>query len=1709
MSTLLVDFLGRIERQEAALLSWGLVDGALAEAELHQLAEDFLAANDSAAEFSNPYLFLEALVSRGLLFRWDEGGSYRYRSRMAESLRLLARLRQMFPRHLRRAGDWALSPTLVSDFRFVLRPREYPRRDLPSADCLNRWIAGIRLSPLQQSALGAMLGLSTPRPNPLAGFQDRAATRILGEAGTGRPTGTMICAGTGSGKTLAFYVPALGHLVGSVERDSANFVRAIALYPRNELLKDQFTEVFRQTKRLKAVLTAAGRRPICVAAYFGPTPNKGRDTEDPENKNFWAERTEGRVCPFLVCPQPDCGGAMIWRNEDRARDVERLVCDSCAVPIEADEIMLTRTRMLRTPPDVLFTTTEMMNQRLTDARSCHLFGVGTPIGRKPSLVLLDEAHTYRGVHGAQAAYLLRRWRYLSHAKCHYAGLSATLMEAASFFAQLTGLSADNVEEVSPETAEMTKEGMEYMVALRGDPVSGASLLSTTIQTAMLLRRILDLNSGLPSTGTFGRKVFLFTDDLDVKNRMYFTLLDAEGQDAYGRPDPTKPGGSLANLRATTGMEDDRRFSFGQSWRLSEDLGHALRPQSYVHLGRVSSQDEGVDSDAEIIVATASLEVGFNDPGVGAVLQHKAPRDPAAFLQRKGRAGRPREMRPWTAIVLSDFGRDRLAYQAYDLLFDPELRPGDLPLGNRHVLKMQAACTVLDWMSHQLRSQGGHVWRDASAPATSHSGTWVESARARHNAAAAILERVLQGGDDLDHLTDWLRRALGLQNASEVQALLWEAPRALMTEVLPTWHRRLRTQWQRGAEEGTEYYRSNHPLPEFIPGTLFSELNLPEVIVMASPGPGRPEREHPMAIAGALREFAPGRISRRFGITHGMSRHWLPVDLTAVGPQEIDVNSFCAQQERDDLGVQIVHSGSQDAPVRILRPFVLHVRSDAPRDRVKDSSNAFLEWHTRFFPPDDAAVGMRLDLPAPSPWDDVVDEIRFFTHRHYQPISAWRFATGAHATINAAGGVTAELASRFVLRNGDQTELAALGFCFDVDAIRIRLRIPANWKLEGDSGYPGKLPALRVARFRWLLLNEPRFDGQLNQFERNWLAEIAISAISAIAVRDQCDLAAAWAAIRGGAGNLDLSTVLDVMFQTLPTEEDDPTARVEQARLQELRQMIADAAILAILDRLVPALWSAPDPSWHPWLRERYVATFAAAFRDAVQQSCPEVDASDLLIDLETDREDLATIWVTEDAPGGGGVVERLLPALAESPRRFLDLLHAALGESDFEITDSELQRILRLAASEPPFAQAMHAIRDAPTLAELTLRFQAFRALLNERGIRTTHGVLAGLSARVLRPGSNELTDQVALGLADRWSREEARLGLEIDQRSLVYALSHAEELDTALNNGALPIGPDQDRRIWRFNALGSIAWARGSHARNQGLGLWSPYASLPLPERWLLLDLLGAREPRVHFGSADWRRLCENQLIENGRIALTADRADLAALRSALVGLLANPLDIGSLLVYPRLRGIERTGTGLAVMLELVTAGQVSPDDEPLPVSTARLIVKTARGEREEIRDLLESLVAVELLAPGDELWLVSPWISDLALLDNRSGGYAGLEPAWPKRFLSLAELLVFALLKNPALRIFVVTRPVEHNQRFCSRLQNLAELEGCADRLAIDSSRAELHTKGLIATTFALNGSMNFTRSGVEVLEETVQLETEPTRIGLFRLNMHGHYK
>src|SRR5262249_37167075 len=134
-------------------------------------------------------------------------------------------------------------------------------------------------------------------------------------------------------------------------------------------------------------------------------------TIDALRRAEWREvRGVGFVCPFLLCPV--CEGELVWRLADLDQQVEQLTClrsPQCDGRAEADEIVLTRRQAQARPPDVTFTTAEMLNQRLSDSRRRPILGIASSSNRCARLLLLDEVHTYTGTAGAQTALTLRRW----------------------------------------------------------------------------------------------------------------------------------------------------------------------------------------------------------------------------------------------------------------------------------------------------------------------------------------------------------------------------------------------------------------------------------------------------------------------------------------------------------------------------------------------------------------------------------------------------------------------------------------------------------------------------------------------------------------------------------------------------------------------------------------------------------------------------------------------------------------------------------------------------------------------------------------------------------------------------------------------------------------------------------------------------------------------------------------------------------------------------------------------------------------------------------------------------------------------------------------------------------------------------------------------------------------------------------------------------
>jgi hypothetical protein len=1472
-----LEFLTALEEREMRLLTWGYVDNAWSADEIADLAEAFVLEHDETGVLSGHDL-IEALRSEALLLSVDGGLGESFRTRMAETVRLFARLRQIFPKH--RDGLWAQAPRLVSDFRMVARPRIYPKRDLNVDTAIEAILSETGSQAERASALNAQLNSRRGEPYYLSRFQVEATISVLRGIDSRRSGGTIVGAGTGSGKTLAFYLPALTHIVSAT---AGTGTRVLAIYPRIELLRDQFAEAFREARRLDGV----GRlgRPIRLGALYGKTPHR------PQGANrLWEASGDDRICPYMLCP--DCDeGMLIWSRKDIDANIPRLRCARCSASIGPDRMSLTRDQMLAEPPDILFTTTEMLNRTLMDGRMRQLIGVGKtamPI----DLVLLDEVHTYEGTTGAQVAGVLRRWQHARRKPAHFVGLSATLREARTFFADLTGLQPQNVASVEPRLGDIEYEGQEYMIAARADPHSGGSVLSTTIQAAMLMQRALDPLRDPPSGGVFGQRLFAFTDDLDVTNRLYFDLLDAEGLNSWGNPE--KP--SLAALRAPTGGDLQARRSAGQLWDALEPIGHRLDEATHTRIGRTTSQDADVDRLANAVVATASLEVGFNDPRVGAVLQHKAPYGVAPFLQRKGRAGRSRTMRPWTVVVLSDYGRDRTTYQSYERLFDPDLPARSLPIANPAVVRMQAVFALLDWLVDRVPGDV-QVWPLLQRPA--NPGRWEASDLQRQKALADQMERLLTDEAARDALAAHLKRALGCSEAV-VSEILWSPPRPLLTTVLPTAIRRLRSQWRHLQLGPKQDYVADGPLPEFIVSRLFADLALPEISVV-TPGQTKheDERREQMRAVQALNAYAPGRVSHRLTVSHRYARHWIAPSEPSGAGSDMDIRHLATEFE--ELGI-FGRGGAHES--RVIRPLTLNVV--VPPPEILSSSHGRLQWRTEIVPARQSE--QVLVPPASSPVSGLIEAITFYTHGALAHVEVRRWANQSEFETHTSS-MTRRGVVRFV--NEDGSAAVAVGLAIDVDAIAVDIRVPDRL-ISGRNLDPAHLRGLRVERFRDLMLRSEA-AAQLGHFNTERLVDGSLRALVSRALTSNTDLETAYAQLQTEGG------LQDAIFQQARRQDEDDST-TPSTGLSQLRSALDEVAPLDALDHAVVALWEQIDESWDDWAQERLATTIGAVVHASLQELCPEYDADEAVVDMESGtRGDRVRVWLSEQTIGGGGLIQEALRRIGDSPRTFSDLIARATELSIDELVDQQLVRIARLADGDSAVSLALAEVRESNTHAARTAQFEALLETLQAAGVFVCHPVISALSVRALRPGSDGRVDRTISALLAAWDELETKLGVDLDLAT--FATIHAR--DATFDQTIGLAAPVEAAATWRAGQITGLLWQRGAALRAQVLRPPNPFTALPAADPLLLRACLRPGDEPADVSDIAVALESNGQLARNGEIEVRARSEDARKLRRAILNAVCTPIEAGPLLHFPRAAGLRRDAHGLRVRLVLDLVGE------------------------------------------------------------------------------------------------------------------------------------------------------------------------------------------
>lgn len=291
----------------------------------------------------------------------------------------------------------------------------------------------------------------------------------------------VVMTGTGSGKTESFLLPILGKLAHEAKTRSAVFgqqpaMRALLLYPMNALVNDQLGRLralFGDPRLVKLFKNWAGRPPR-FARYTSRTPYAGiRTTKKDSAKlrafdDFYAElqrRAESgepedaKEARQLLSALKERGkwpakpDLAAWFGEKGSDWADRKTGEFLrAVTLPDDSELLTRHEVQVAPPDLLVTNYSMLEYMLMRPIERPIFDRTREwLEANPDekfLVILDEAHLYRGAAGAEVGLLLRRLRDrlgIPPERLQVICATASFKDknyAPEFGAQLSGIASD-------------------------------------------------------------------------------------------------------------------------------------------------------------------------------------------------------------------------------------------------------------------------------------------------------------------------------------------------------------------------------------------------------------------------------------------------------------------------------------------------------------------------------------------------------------------------------------------------------------------------------------------------------------------------------------------------------------------------------------------------------------------------------------------------------------------------------------------------------------------------------------------------------------------------------------------------------------------------------------------------------------------------------------------------------------------------------------------------------------------------------------------------------------------------------------------------------------------------------------------------------------------------------------------------------------------
>ncbi len=307
----------------------------------------------------------------------------------------------------------------------------------------------------------------------------------------------VVMTGTGSGKTECFLLPILGKLAREAQAKGQEFgstaaVRAMVLYPMNALVNDQLGRLrllFGDPRIVRKFMEWSGR-PARFARYTSRTlypgvrdAAKDQDRLAPIGKYYVSnlELAQGPPSPQQMAAEalvrelkkrgkwPAKPDLIAWygKKGSRWRDPKSRDFRRC-VTLPEDPELFTRHEVHQAPPDILVTNYSMLEYMLMRPLERPVFDHTRDwLQANPEerfLLVIDEAHLYRGAAGAEVALLIRRLRMrlgIPAERLQVICTSASFKDgeyARKFGAQLTGKETSHFRKVEGDLLLRTGAG---------------------------------------------------------------------------------------------------------------------------------------------------------------------------------------------------------------------------------------------------------------------------------------------------------------------------------------------------------------------------------------------------------------------------------------------------------------------------------------------------------------------------------------------------------------------------------------------------------------------------------------------------------------------------------------------------------------------------------------------------------------------------------------------------------------------------------------------------------------------------------------------------------------------------------------------------------------------------------------------------------------------------------------------------------------------------------------------------------------------------------------------------------------------------------------------------------------------------------------------------------------------------------------------------